>query len=701
MKTKIQVKPKLTLPRVVRNLEPRDPGVFPLAHYSYSTFVKFSTNPILFKINYINHETIETTRNVSGVVGQAFHNAMDAYYSALAKGDGTDALKEGLEGGMAYLDAYEDGFIEYSTSVANKQKAQEVLAQCFNSYVQHKKLDIGEVLVSCEEEFLEDVDVEWRGERLTLPVKLKGYLDKVVRDAEGRLKIKDYKTVRAFSDPEKIDGAKILQAVQYYLLVHAKYGEAPYSMTYEEVKVTKNRDGSPQVREYEMVYAENDLFFDFYFRFYDDMTRAINGEAVFVPNIYTMFDNEVSIIAYINRLDVGEEAARLMKKLRVQSITDLLKNKIENAGSMRKFLKAAEQKFTSAKSLNYNDMDTPEKIKTKLMEHGMLVQFEGVIEGHTVDLYKFTPNIGLKMSKILSYVADVEQVVGVSGVRVLAPIPNTSLIGFEVPRKVRTFPEGAGTPEGFNLAIGVDIMGDTFRFDITKAPHLLVAGATGSGKSVFLNSILTQLSTLPVDLHLFDPKIVELSRFSGRAAEYYTEPEDIYLALDGLVTVMNERYKNLAAAGVRNIEEFNAQGGNMRYKFVVVDEFGDLAVGNYVLEETVKTGEVFSRGMRAGEEKVRIEKLNLSDGISRSILVLAQKARAAGIHLIIATQRPSVDIITGSIKANFPTKVAFRTAKAVDSQVMLDEAGAEKLLGKGDMLFAGDFGQVRLQGFNS
>ena len=161
------------------------------------------------------------------------------------------------------------------------------------------------------------------------------------------------------------------------------------------------------------------------------------------------------------------------------------------------------------------------------------------------------------------------------------------------------------------------------------------------------------------------------------------------------------RYKNLAAAGVRNIEEFNAQGGNMRYKFVVVDEFGDLAVGNYVLEETVKTGEVFSRGMRAGEEKVRIEKLNLSDGISRSILVLAQKARAAGIHLIIATQRPSVDIITGSIKANFPTKVAFRTAKAVDSQVMLDEAGAEKLLGKGDMLFAGDFGQVRLQGFNS
>ena len=701
MSKKIRVKHTMKLPKVVRSLETRDPGKFPLSHYSYSTFVKFSTNPILFKINYINHETIETTRNVSGVIGQSFHNAMDAYYTAMAEGH-ADPLREGLEGGMAYLDAYEEGFIEFSSVVANKQKAQEILAQCFNSYVQHKKLDVGETLVSCEELIEADVDVEWRGERLKLPVTLKGYLDKVVRDAEGRLKIKDYKTVRAFADPEKIDGAKILQAVQYYLLVFAKYGEAPYSMTYEEVKTTKNRDKSPQVREYEMVYEDNDLFFDFYFRFYDDMTRAINGEAVFVPNIYTIFDNEVSIIAYINRLDVSEEAARLMKKLRVQSITDLLKNKIENAGSMRKFLRTAEKKFTSAKSLNYNDMNTQDKIQTKLMEHGMLVQFEGVVEGHTIDLYKFTPNIGLKMSKLLGYVADIEQVVGTAGVRVLAPIPNTSLIGFEVPRKHRTFPEvlPPQDPENhFNIAFGVDVMGDVQWFDIRRAPHLLVAGATGSGKSVFLNSLLEQLALIPnADLHLFDPKIVELSRFRNRAVEYYTDPVDIYLALSELVSEMNARYSQLSQRGVRNIEEY---GEGMRYKFVVVDEFGDLTIGNHVLEEVVRTGEIFTRGAKAGEEKIKIEKTEISKEISRFILILAQKARAAGIHLIVATQRPSVDIITGSIKANFPTKVAFRTAKAIDSQVLLDEAGAEKLLGKGDMIFAGDFGQVRLQGFNS
>jgi DNA segregation ATPase FtsK/SpoIIIE-like protein len=461
-------------------------------------------------------------------------------------------------------------------------------------------------------------------------------------------------------------------------MVYAEYGEAPHSIIYEEIKTTKNRDGSAQIKEYEIVYADNEQFFDFYFRLYDDMTRAINGEMVFVPNIHTIFDNEVAIVAYIHRLDVTEEAARLMKSLRVETITDLLKSKIQTAGSMRQLLKTAEKKFTSAKSLNYNQMQTQEKIATKLMEHGMLIQFDSKVEGCAVDLYRFNPSIGLKMSKLLSYVADIEQVVGVSGVRVLAPIPNTSLIGFEVPRAVRTFPEVIPPQDQenpFNLAIGVDIMGDPYYFDITKAPHMLIAGATGSGKSVFLNSVISQLAQIEnLDLHLFDPKLVELSRFAKEknTVQYYSAVEDIYLALEGLVEEMNERYITLSKAGARNIQE----AGGMRYKVVVIDEFGDLTVGNK------------SEG-----------KLNFSKEISKNILLLAQKARACGIHLIIATQRPSVDIITGSIKANFPTKVAFRTAKEIDSRVLLDAPGAEKLLGKGDMLFSSDEGEIRLQGF--
>jgi len=626
----------------------------------------------MFKINYINGDTIETTRNISGVIGQAFHTAMDVYYNACQINE-QDAIKDGLEAGMNFLDCYEEGFIEFSTTVPTKQKAQEIFAFAYNSYIAEKKADTAE-LVACEQVLETDVDVEWRGKRLTLPVPLKGYVDKIVRQ-DGKLKIVDYKTTRAFSNPDKIDGQKIIQAVQYYLLAFAEYGEEPESFVYEEVKTTKNRNGDPQVKRYEINFAENEQFFDFYFRLYDDMTRAINGEAVFVPNVQTIFDNEVSLVSYIHRLDVSEEASALMKKFKVENITELLKKKITTAGNMRKLMQSAEKKFISAKNLNYNKMQIQEKIQTKLMEHGMLIQFENKIEGYSVDLYRFNPSIGLKMSKLLSYVADVEQVVGVSGVRVLAPIPNTSLVGFEVPRVNRRFPELTAEADGFNIAIGVKITGEGYRFDLRKAPHLLVAGATGSGKSVFLNSIISQLSTLSnVDLHLFDPKMVELAQFRSSAVEYHSDTESIYLALDELVTEMNVRYGRLSEAGVRNIEEYS---GKMNYKFVVIDEFGDLTVSN------VKDG-----------------KMSLSKEILKSLLLLAQKARACGIHLIIATQRPSTKIITGDIKANFPTKVAFRCAKAIDSQVVLGEGGAEKLLGKGDMIFSSDDGDERLQGFN-
>lgn len=687
---------KFTVPVVRQNTDPKPIDEFPLSHYSYSTMVRFSTNPIMFKINYINGEQIDTLRNVSGVIGQSFHNAMQAFYSAINE-KAADPVKIGLEAGMEYMEAYEEGFIEYSTSVQNKQKALENLSAAFSHYMNDKKLS-EEQLVSCEELIEADVDVEYNGQHVVLPVPLKGYIDKIVRDKKGRLKIVDYKTCRSFSDPEKIDGAKILQAIQYYFLVYAQYGEAPYSMTYEEVKISKNRDGGPQVKEYEIVYKDSELFFDFYFRFYDDMTRAINGEAVFVPNVYNFFDNEVSIVAYTHRLDITEEASRLMKELQVKSITELLKKQIESATNIRSLMKNAAKRFVSGKTLNYNDMEIQERIRMKCMEHGMLLSYDSMIPGHTVDLYRFDPGIRLKMSKLKSFISDIEQAVGVAGVRILAPIPNTTFVGFEIPRKERTFPEKMPSPDGFNIAMGVDISNEIFRFDIRKAPHMLVAGATGSGKSVFLNSIIEQLSKIDnVELHLFDPKIIELSHFANMPCtkEYLTEASDIYYALSGLVKEMNDRYKRLSKAGVRTIDDIDG----MPYKFVFIDEFGDLSMSTETLNKDVEIPDL-SDDKKANKSIPLGEKIVIADAVSNFVLLLAQKARAAGIHLIISTQRPSTDIVTGTIKANFPTKVAFRTAKAIDSQVLLDEPGAEKLLGKGDMLFSSDEGITRLQGFN-
>jgi S-DNA-T family DNA segregation ATPase FtsK/SpoIIIE len=251
-----------------------------------------------------------------------------------------------------------------------------------------------------------------------------------------------------------------------------------------------------------------------------------------------------------------------------------------------------------------------------------------------------------------------------SGVRVLAPIPNSGMIGFEIPKKDRTFPKGVKS-SGYNVNIGVDVMGKNISMDIRESPHMLVAGSSGSGKSVFLHSMIKQLMLTNADLYLFDPKQVEFARYEGEVTKYIDDTNLISEELENLVKDMEKRYTKIKKAGVRSIAEMD----NMKYKFIIIDEYADLV-------------------MRGQTE--------------RNIQLLAQKGRACGIHIIIATQRASAKIISGDTKVNFPTKVVFRMSKNIDSRIMLDEEGAEKLLGKGDLLFttATDSTLQRLQGYN-
>lgn len=661
----------MKLPKVTRSKDKTKLQGFPLPHLSASSIRLAATNPILFKIKYINGDTIDSTTSPVLVLGSAFHNAMEVYYGGsdtLIPTNEGEAIEYGLKTGLEYIENYPDGFIGWNTSYQNKQQVMDKFTFAFNAYVSERPYN-KDVIQSTEEKLEEKVDIEWRGKQLTLPVPLKGYTDKIIVE-DGKTIIVDYKTCSSFSDPDKIDGAKILQAVIYYFLVYAKTGVEPYAMRYEEIKVSKNRDGSPQVKEYEMVYADNDLFFDCFLRFYEDIIKAINGEMVWLPNIDAMFNSDIALIAYINRLDVEEERAARMKANKVSNITDLLKKEIANANNMRSFQKTLEKNFISAKSLDYSKMNNAEKIKTKLMEFGMLLEHEDTINGATVDLYRFTPSVGLKMSRVASYVADIEQVLGVDGVRILTPIANTSFVGFEVPASERSFPS-MPTPDGsFNLAIGATPQGEAHRFDIREAPHMLIAGATGAGKSVFLGSLIKQLSAISnAEIVLCDPKKVELAEYAGESnvIEHVTDHDAIACVLIDLYEEMQARYDKLAAAKVKGISSY--KGTDMPYKFVIVDEFGDITNG-------------------ANKKLVNI-----------ALRGLAQMARAAGIHLVLATQRTSVDVLSGTIRANFPTKVAFRVAKQVDSLVLLDEAGAEKLLGKGDMLFSTADGITRLQGY--
>lgn len=675
---------KQGLPKVTKsNRQSTDVSKFPVDHYSASSMIKFTTNPILWKIQYVNRDRYDTTHNISGVLGQSFHKALEIYYGGnpdyLPK-DGAQAIEFGLKAGMDFMEKYNDGFINFSKTIPTKQKALELVAFLFNSFVKEHN-DTGLITIGVEKEIKESIDVEWRDRKVTLPVKLKGILDRIVKTTDGKIKVIDHKTCYKFSDPEKIDGKKIIQAIVYYFLIYAETGQGPYSMIYDEYKYSKSENGK-QMQRYEIVYAENELYFDFFFRLYDDMTRALNGEMVYVPNVESMYDNEVAIISYIHHLDSSEERAKQMKLAKVDNITDLLKKKIQNAGNMRKFMKTIEQQFCSAKNLNYSRMENHEKIQTKLMEFGMMVQFDSKIDGATVDLYRYNPSIGLKMSKLKGYVEDIEQVIGKSGIRVLAPIPNTSLVGFEVPREDRVFPTLPAF-QGYELAIGQTISGEERRFDIRTAPHMLVAGATGSGKSIFLSSMIKQLSAAGATLKLVDPKRVEFENA-------YYEKEEIQDMIADLVKTMDEKYKQLKEAGKRD-----AISAGWTPTFLIIDEYADLVAGDDKQKKTSTVTETKKKGVKITTRETDYGKASIADNIKR----LAQKGRAAGIHIILATQRASTKVIDGDIKTNFPCKVVFRMSKAVDSEVMIDEPGAEKLLGKGDCLFATESGIERLQSY--
>ena len=341
---------------------------------------------------------------------------------------------------------------------------------------------------------------------------------------------------------------------------------------------------------------------------------------------------------------------------------------------------------------------TAQKLQEVLHNFGVNVTVTNVSCGPTVTRYELQPEMGVKVSKIVGLADDIKLNLATPDIRIEAPIPGKAAVGIEVPNKENSTvmlrdllqsEEFQKAKSKLSFAVGKDIAGKTVVADIARMPHLLIAGATGSGKSVCINtliiSILYKASPDEVKLIMIDPKVVELSVYNGIPHLFIpvvTDPKKAAGALNWAVQEMTNRYNTFAEYGVRNLNEYNKKAEQIREAggaeeepvkmpqiIIIVDELADLMM--------VAPGEV-------------------EDAICR----LAQLARAAGIHLIIATQRPSVNVITGLIKANMPSRIAFSVSSGVDSRTILDMNGAEKLLGKGDMLFypQGYQKPARLQG---
>lgn len=329
-----------------------------------------------------------------------------------------------------------------------------------------------------------------------------------------------------------------------------------------------------------------------------------------------------------------------------------------------------------------------EVLRSALEQFGIQVKLGAVSQGPTITRFEIQPPPGVKVSRIVNLADDIALSLAATGVRIEAPIPGKSAIGIEVPndqispvllREVlnsRAFAD-AGSP--LAVGLGKDVAGEPIVAALDAMPHLLVAGATGSGKSVLINvliaSLLFRAPPHLVRLLLIDPKVVELSVYNGiphLLTPVVTDPKKAAMALRWAVREMERRYRLFAESGVRDMQRFNQVASDeerLYYLVVIIDELADLMM--------VASAEV-----------------------EESIARLAQMARAAGIHLVVATQRPSVDVITGTIKANIPSRIAFSVSSQVDSRTILDAVGAEKLLGRGDMLFhpVGAAKAQRLQG---
>ena len=384
----------------------------------------------------------------------------------------------------------------------------------------------------------------------------------------------------------------------------------------------------------------------------------------------------------------GNESAGAEEKIDFKAETDKFTEHLEkenlDAEESYKFPPLTllkEAKAQNAALLSAELDNTATRLVDTLKSFGVETRIVEVSRGPTVTRYELQPSAGVKISKITNLADDIALNLATAGVRIEAPIPNKAAVGIEVPNKASAVvgvrgilesPAFTSAKSKLTVALGRDIGGNAVVTDIAKMPHGLIAGATGSGKSVCINSIIVSIlyKATPdeVKLLMIDPKVVELGIYNGiphLLVPVVTDPRKASGALGWAVSEMEKRYKMFADRGVRDLAGYNRfveQLGDpevqkMPHIVIIIDELADLM-------------------MTAPNE--------VEDSINR----IAAKARAAGMHLIIATQRPSVDVVTGVIKANIPTRIAFAVSSQIDSRTILDSSGAEKLLGRGDMLFS-------------
>lgn len=476
-----------------------------------------------------------------------------------------------------------------------------------------------------------------------------------------------------------------MQAYIYLVLAEAEYNQEVTEVVFKEIKKTINRDGSPQCR---------DVAFD---------RQSVLAFAPIAKKIIT------NVFEYVND-DRSKFFPNMNDRLNGANSMDIIANQQEgfDAAKIKRQVRVADTFEQQNVVIDDGSGTDEEKILRKLIEFGIGGKMGETYVGPQVIKYTMQPNRGVSMKRIADKASDLAIALESESVRIEAPIAGTNLVGIEIPnkeRKVVPLTDEHLKPGTFEFPIGMDAFGKVHYCDVVKTPHLLIAGQTGAGKSVMINVILDcltkQLTPDQMKLVLIDPKEVELAMYEGDEhldGDIITSPKDASEKFHWLVEEMGRRYKELRKQRVRDIADYE---GKMPRIIVVVDEFADLmmtskknplsnvdyeGLKDAILDEVTLTGGKLTKAaLKAAVKRIND---NTPPSAEESIIRLAQKARAVGIHLILATQRPSADVVTGLIKANIPTKIAFSVTNSINSKIILDDVGAESLTGKGDLLYS-------------
>lgn len=605
---------------------------------SHSAIMCFLNNQIQFKKRYIA-KVYDEPSSPALVVGKAMHKMIEERLKG-------QSIEVAIQSGLQEIENIADYEIDYGKTGSREKiidQYQKLSTIVINELPTYDDILAIEDRVECE--------LSIRNKK----IPMKGYID-LVRDLGDTLEIVDWKSVTSYSDEDTENWAYLIQSWIYVQLIEFKYKKPVSRVVFKEIKKTINRDGMPQIKDYVLdrhgIEEANDV-----------IGRVVKAVSDYVDNPNATY--------FPNPRDMMNGAQSMHIVAQMEGIT------VRTVHTTERREKFAPVNTVVADDIAQEGGSETERIMAKLNEFGVGGRIDETIKSNTVDTYILKPNRGVRMSKLAGLGDDLSLALGSEAVRVIAPIYGTQTVGIEVPHE-QSFPTFDGKGSSHQIPIGVDTMNNVIYDDIAKMPHMLIGGQTGSGKSVFLRNIIQSLTNCHIDI--IDMKGLDFEDLSKNIVSEVGRSLELIQCLSEL---MDGRYKDKKTDAKRRV--------------LIIDEYADLVMQTgkevrYRIDGYKKNGEPIMKQYTYDTRK------ELETNLAR----ILQKGRAANINVIIATQRPSADIVAPIIKANCPVKACLRVATAKNSEIILDESGGERLLGKGDMLYLGSgmIKPVRVQCFS-